>query len=187
MLLAKKSSAPKNVLLARKKSTLKSSTLEKSSSKTFNEEKFNDEKFIVEKFQRRQQFNVEMHQGQTIFTVRNFISCRRVWKLLDTILGNTLRCEKVWEGCRHFVLILRLGFLLCPIRQNRAIAATKKNTCEFFIYTPLTWTSATGVSSLGSVIGGLIWDRRIGNTAPRARSARRKFPSAPISKIWFHF
>ena len=190
----------------------KYSTLEKSSSKTFNVEKsalknstlkifnvekikrwkcivgnFNVGKFIVENFQRRQQFNVEMHQGQTIFTVRNFISCRRVWKLLDTILGNTLRCEKVWEGCRHFVLIRRFGFLLCPIRQNRAIAATKKNTCEFFIYTPLTWTSATGVSSLGSVIGGLIWDRRIGNTAPRARSARRKFPSAHISKIWFHF
>ena len=56
----------------------KYSTLEKSSSKTFNEEKFNDGKFIVENFQRRQQFNVEMHQGQTIFTVRNFISCRRV-------------------------------------------------------------------------------------------------------------
>ena len=56
----------------------KYSTLEKSSSKTFSEEKFNDEKFIVENFQRRQQFNVEMHQGQTIFTVRNFINCRRV-------------------------------------------------------------------------------------------------------------
>ena len=157
MLLAKKSSAPKNVLLARKfqhwriqrrknhrrkLSTLKNSTLKNSTLKIFNVEKikrwkcivgnFNVGKFIVENFQRRQQFNVEMHQGQTILTVRNFISCRRVWKLLDTILGNTLRCEKVWEGCRHFVLILRFGFLLCPIRQNRAIAGTKKKYLWLF-------------------------------------------------------
>ena len=162
MLLAKKSSAPKNVLLARKfqrwriqrwknhrrkLSTSKNSTLKNSTSKIFYVKKssveksivgnFNVEKFIVETFQRRQQFNVEMHQGQTIFTVRNFISCRRVWKLLDTILGNTLRCEKVWEGCRHFVLILRFGFLLCPIRQNRAIAATKKkNLWIFYLHPP---------------------------------------------------
>ena len=85
-----------------KYSTLKKSTIKNSTLKIFNVEKvkrwksivgnFNVGKFIVENFQRRQQFNVEMHQGQTIFTVRNFISCRRVWKLLDTILGSTLRC-----------------------------------------------------------------------------------------------
>ena len=139
----------------------KYSTLEKSSSKTFNVEKsalknstlkifnvekikrwkcivgnFNVGKFIVENFQRRQQFNVVMHKGQTIITVRNFISCRRVWKLLDTILGSTLRCEKNWEGCRHFVRILRLGFFLRPIRQNRAIAATKKKYLWIFYLHP---------------------------------------------------